>query len=479
MPPLRPPEHSAGVRLPSRRATVAAETDVLVIGGGPAGLAAALGAAGAGASVVLAERYGFLGGNATAALVMPLMSFYNEARAAADAGTEDTLRLLPTDHGRGEPVVAGPLEELLDRLVATAGAIAPSHQTGYTVPFDPESFKLVTLDLLDDSGVSYLFHALASGLVDEYTVIFETKSGPLVIRAETIVDASGDGDVAAAAGAPFELGRDEDSLTQPMTLMFRMVGFNRARFGDYVRQHPGQWRGVYGLWDLIAEARAAGELDLPREDLLFFATPHEGEISVNSTRVSPGPATDVFALTAAEAATRRQLREIAGFLRRRVPGFEESYVVQSGMTVGVRETRRVLGDYILTADDVLGGRSFEDAVARGAYPIDIHDPDGKGTIVRRLPLGGAYDIPLRALTPRGLERLLVSGRCISGTHEAHSSYRVTPIAMATGHAAGICAALAAARRCTTRDVDHRDVQRELLRQHASLRPELATALTSR
>jgi glycine/D-amino acid oxidase-like deaminating enzyme len=479
MPPLRPPEHSAGVRLPPRRATVAAETDVLVIGGGPAGLAAALGAAGAGAGVVLAERYGFLGGNATAALVMPLMSFHNEAHAAVNAGTEDTLRLLPTDHGQGEAVVAGPLVELLDRLIATAGAIAPSRQTGYTVPFDPESFKLIALDLLDEAGVSYLFHALASGLVDERTVIFETKSGPLVIRAETIVDATGDGDVAAAAGAPFELGRDEDGLTQPMTLMFRIVGFDRARFGDYVRQHPGQWRGVYGLWDLIAEARATGELDLPREDLLFFATPHEGELSVNSTRISPGPATDVFALTAAEAATRRQLREIAGFLRRRVPGFEESYVVQSGMTVGVRETRRVLGDYILTADDVLGGRSFEDAVARGSYPVDIHDPHGKGTIVRPLPLGGAYDIPLRALTPRGLERLLVSGRCISGTHEAHSSYRVTPIAMATGHAAGICAALAAARRCTTRDVDHRDVQRELLRQHASLRPELATALTSR
>lgn len=478
MPPLRPPERPAGIRLPSRRATVAAETDVLVVGGGPAGLAAALGAAGAGASVVLAERYGFLGGNATAALVMPLMSFHNEARAAPDAGTEDVLRLLPTDHGPGEPVVAGPLVELLDRLVATAGAIAPSQQTGYTVPFDPEAYKLVTLDLLDESGVSYLLHALASGLVDDRTVVFETKSGPLVIRAETIVDASGDGDVAAAAGAPFDLGRDEDSLTQPMTLMFRMVGFDRARFGDYVREHPGQWRGVYGLWDLIAEANAAGELDLPREDLLFFATPHEGEISVNGTRVS-GSATDVFALTAAEAASRRQLREIAGFLRRRVPGFEESYVVQSGMTVGVRETRRVLGDYILTADDVLTGRSFEDAVARGSYPIDIHEPDGKGTILRRLPLGGAYDIPLRALTPRGLDRLLVSGRCISGTHEAHASYRVTPIAMATGHAAGICAALAAARRCATREVDHRDVQRELLRQHASLRPELATALAAR
>jgi hypothetical protein len=125
-------------------------------------------------------------------------------------------------------------------------------------------------------------------------------------------------------------------------------------------------------------------------------------------------------------------------------------MLQSGMTVGVRETRRVLGDYILTADDVLSGRSFEDAVARGSYlPSTSTTPTAWGTIVRRLPLGGAYDIPLRALTPRGLERLLVSGRCISGTHEAHSSYRVTPIAMATGHAAGICAALAAARCCAT------------------------------
>jgi flavin-dependent dehydrogenase len=241
---------------------VAGETDVLVVGGGPAGLGAAVGAARAGAEVILAERYGFLGGNATAALVMPLMSFHNEMRAADEADDlERGLRLLPTDHGPGEPVVAGPLVELLDRLFASDGAIPPSPETGYTVPFDPEHYKLATLDLLDDAGVQFLFHAFASGVFEDggepAGAVFETKAGPLVIRAQTIVDATGDGDVAASAGAPYAVGRLEDGLTQPMTLMFRMVEFNKAGFAEYVREHPDQWRGVYGLWDLVRRARTS------------------------------------------------------------------------------------------------------------------------------------------------------------------------------------------------------------------------------
>jgi glycine/D-amino acid oxidase-like deaminating enzyme len=475
MPPLKKPEEVRSVTLPPRQATFAGETDVLVVGGGQAGLGAALGAAGAGAQVILAERYGFLGGNATAALVMPWMSFHTQS-PAVQAGK---VRLMPTDHGEGEPVIAGAVRLFLERLVRAGGAVNPSQETGYTVPFDPEVFKLTALDLLDEAGVQYLLHSLATDIAQEgpmRQVVFETKSGPIVISARVVVDCTGDGDMAARAGAAFEVGRREDGLVQPMTLMFRMVEFQYAAFEGYVREHPDQWRGVYGLWDLIRRATQAGELDLAREDILLFGTPHEHEVAVNSTRITQVFGVDVWDLTYAEWEGRRQMRQIAAFLRKYVPGFENAYVAQSGVNVGVRETRRIMGEYRLTADDLLGARKFDDVVARGSYPLDVHNPTGKGTWLQKLPPGEAYDIPLRALIPKGLDQLLVAGRCISGTHEAQSSYRVMPIAMATGQAAGVCAALAARRALPVREVPVADVQAELLRQGANLggsRPECA------
>lgn len=468
MPPLHRPAEIRQIILPARNATVAARADVLVVGGGPAGLGAALGAAAAGAKVVLAERYGFLGGNATAALVMPWMSSYTQQHAGEKLGD---VRLMPTDHGGGEPVIGGVHRELLENLVRAGGAIPPSRETGFVVPFDPEVLKLVALDMLDQAGVKFLLHALATEVIGQRQVqgvVFETKSGPVVIEAETVVDCTGDGDVAAQAGAPYKIGRDPDGLVQPMTLMFRMVQFQRAAFEGYVKAHPDQWHGVYGLWDLVKRATAAGELTLTREDILLFGTPHAEEVAINSTRVTRVLGVDVWDLTYAEWESRRQLRQVAAFLRKYVPGFANSYVAESGATIGVRETRQIQGEYTITVDDLLGARKFDDVIARGAYPVDIHSPTGKGTTLKRLPPGEAYDLPLRSLLPQGVEQLLVAGRCISGTHEAMSSYRVSPIAMATGHAAGVCAALAAQRGKPPRQVPAADVQGELIRQGADL-----------
>jgi hypothetical protein len=466
MPALSRPVEAHAITLPPRRALLAAHTDVLVVGGGPAGLGAAVGAAKAGARVVLAERYGFLGGNATAALVMPLMSFHTQRAALQQAGITS---LLPDDHGPGHSVIDGVLRDVLERLVKAGGAIAPSLETGYVVPFDPEIFKCVSLDLLDESGVEFLFHALATEVLTDVTgVVFETKSGSIAIKAHTIVDCTGDGDIAARAGAKYEIGRESDGLVQPMTLYFRMVDFQRVAFEAYVKQHPEQWRGVYGLWDLIKQAEEAGELNLAREDILFFATPHEHEVAVNSTRVTKVLGIDVWDLSYAEWESRRQMRQIAAFFQRYVPGFEQAYIAQSGVNIGVRETRRIVGEYRLTAEDLLRARKFDDVIARGSYPVDIHNPEGKGTTLKRLPPGEAYDVPLRALIPKGIQHLIVAGRCISGTHEAHSSYRVMPISMATGHAAGICAALAAKSGKSPRDIPAVEVQEELVRQGANI-----------
>lgn len=465
MPPLGRPQQLETVQLPPRRAILAGNTEVLVVGGGPAGLGAALGAAGAGANVILAERYGFMGGNATAAMVTIWASHHTQIPGPEQPGASS---FFPTDHGEGELVVKGAPQMLVHRLTETGGAVPPSVATGYTTSFDPESFKSAALNLLDEAGVRYLFHALASDVIGETPrqVIFETKSGPVAISATVVVDATGDGDVAVKSGAQYDLGREVDGLVQPMTLMFRLGGFSRAGFDAYLREHPDQWRGVHGLWDLVRKAEEDGELELQREDILAFGTLRKDELLMNSTRILEVLGTDVWDLTRGEWEGRWQMQRLIAFFRRYVPGFEQSYVVQSGAQVGVRETRRIRGEYVLTADDILHATQFPDTVARGTYPIDVHNPAGKGTLLQRVPPNSAYSIPLRCLIPKGVDHLLVAGRCISGTHEAHSSYRVMPISMATGQAAGVCAALACRAGKSPSEIQAEPVQTELRRQNA-------------
>jgi len=301
MPPLEKPLNQQSIDIPARKAIYAAQTEVLVIGGGPAGIGAAIGAANAGAKVILTERYGYFGGNTTVSLVMPMMSAYTHS---PPLHPEKAMFLFPNDEGTGKPVVAGVFKKLVDELVKEKGAVPPSVETGYVVPFDPEILKSVAMDMLDTAGVKYHLHSWACDVItksESRQVIFETKSGTIAIEAKVIIDCTGDGDIAACAGADYEIGRRPDGLVQPMSYLFRMVEFEKERFAQYTREHPDQWHGVYGLYDLIEKAEKDGDLQLPREDILFFATPHEHEVSVNSTRITKVLGTDVWDLTFSES----------------------------------------------------------------------------------------------------------------------------------------------------------------------------------
>ena len=284
-----------------------------------------------------------------------------------------------------------------------------------------------------------------------------SKSGFEAVQADVFVDATGDGDLGAWAGAEYEQGRPEDGLCQPMTLMFRMAGVDEQRIPP--RQEINR---------LYQEAKDAGDIDNPRENVLFFYPTRPGEIQFNTTRVVKRQGTDAADLTAAELEARRQVRQMSAFLKARVAGFEQSYLAATGVQVGVRESRRILGEYVLTGEDVLGARKFADGIARGCYPVDIHNPAGTGTVIKELAPGESYDIPYRCLCPRGFENLLVAGRPISADHEAHSSLRVMPIAAAVGEAGGVAAATAARQGQSVSDIDTGDLRQRLTARGANL-----------
>lgn len=442
--------------------------DVIVAGGGPAGLCAAVAAARNGARTLLVERYGFLGGNATGTLVGPWMTFHS---------TPDNQ------------VVEGIAEEIVRRLKEVGGTLGHVRDTtGYVAtvtPFDPEILKAVAFDMCEEADVKLLLHSFVTGAIQEGNtvrgIVVHNKSGRVELRGQVIIDCTGDGDVAALAGAEFQKGRPEDGLTQPMSLMFKLGGVDLDAVRAYIRAHPEEFYkrtllddldaaphlSVNGFYSILQKAIAAGELDLQRDMVLFFQTTRPDEVIVNMTRVTGLDGTDVFQLTRAEVLLRKQVTQLVRFFRKRVPGFANAYLVSTGVQAGVRESRRIVGDYMLTAEDIIEGRHFPDIVARYAYPIDIHDPSGKGTRTVR-PRAGSYEIPLRSLLPRGLDGLMVAGRCISCTHEALAAIRTMPAAMALGQAAGTAAALAVRHGKRVREVDVTELQAVLKAQGANL-----------
>lgn len=388
---------------------------MLVVGAGAAGMTAALAAARQGASVALVERYGFPGGISTQVL--------------------DTFYGFYTPGARGDRVVGGIPWEVASALMARGAAFERpnSYGAGTGVTYDPNVLKVLWETLALEAGVRLLYHALFAEPVMEGNRVcgatVQTKAGPLRLLARVVVDASGDADVAARAGAPFERA-GEAGEAQALTTTFTLINVDTDRARS-VRQPE--------LQRLMAEAIASGEYDLPRREGSVHVTPLAGTMATNMTRVRIDP-TNPVQLTAAEIEGRRQAFEYARFLRDKVPGYERAELASLGHQIGVRESRRVHGEYRLTREDVLGAQDFGDAIARCGAPIEAHA--GADTRWEYVPDSRTYGIPYRCLVPLAVEGLLVAGRCLSATHDAHASVRSMGQCMAMGQAAGTAAALA-------------------------------------
>jgi len=414
--------------------------DVIVAGGGPGGIAAAVASARNGARTLLIERYGFLGGAGTAMMVNPWMTY--------SAGPKQ--------------IIYGVLQELIDGMSKLGMYGHPKQQTA----FDPEALKYVAEHLCLDAGVELLYHTFLGGVqLDESnryikSIRVANKAGLMDLEAKVFVDTTGDADLAALSGAKVEKGREVDSMSQPMTLNFRMANVDIDRMPSRVE-----------MTELYIEAKKRGELKCPRENVLWFYANQAGVIHFNQTRVIMKDATNPWELTAAEIEAREQVQELVVFLKKYVAGFENSYLQTTAPQIGVRESRRVIGDYKLTAEELLAGCKFEDVVALGSYPVDIHNPVGEGTIIQHLEPGEWYDIPFRSLIPEKLDNLIIGGRPISATHEAHSALRVQPIAMAIGQAAGTAAAICSNEGYLPREADVKTIQKSLLKQGAYLGPQ--------
>jgi hypothetical protein len=436
---------------PERHTEVLCEADVVVLGGGPAGIAAAWASARQGRATLLVERYGFLGGMGTAAGVTNFCGLHANVRG-------DIRR-----------VVRGVADELLARIERLGGLNPPHPIFGRTQAqaYDMSAYKCAADDLLAGAGARLLLHALAAGVVmrDGQTLdalLVETRSGRRAVRGQLFVDASGDGDLARWAGAPWEKGDDLGRLLYP-TLMFRVGNVDAARAGDTVQD----------IHRLMQEAQDRGDFRFPRKGVIIRPQKHPGEWRANVTQVrnADGTAvdgTDALQLSAGEIEGRRQIREFTRFLRERVPGFESSYVLDIAPQLGIRETRRIAGLYALTAEDVLGCASFEDSVGVNAWPLERHVA---GDVQWHWPppeTRGYNHLPYRMLLPRGVRNLLVAGRCASMTSEAQSAARVSGGCFVMGQAAGTAAHLALAAATAPQDVPVGALQAQLERDGAWL-----------
>jgi glycine/D-amino acid oxidase-like deaminating enzyme len=417
--------------------------DVLVIGSGSAGSSAAISAARLGARTLLVDRLAFMGGTSTAVLDT-FYAFYT-----------------PGEHPRR--VVGGLGWEVVERLTDAGVAFERpnTYGAGTGVTYDQETLKVTWERMAEEAGVELLLHTWATGVRMEDgrvgAVRLWNKGGERWVGADVVIDASGDADVCAMAGVAYDNAAAQGRV-QSLSTLFKLANVDVERAAA-VRKAE--------LWDRMRSAAESGDYRLPRIEGSWHRTPFPGVVLIHMTRIPNVDATDPVQLTRAEVDGRRQVQEYARFLRDRVPGFEASVIVATSPAIGVRESRRVHGDYRLTRDDVLAARRFEDEIALCGAPIEDHHAGGD-TDWQYVARGGAYGIPYRSLLPAGVEGLLVAGRCFSATHDAHASARSMATCMAMGQAAGTAAALAVARACPPRALGAGAVRDQLLADGALL-----------
>ena len=413
--------------------------DLIVAGGGLTGVAAAVSAAREGCKVLLVEQSGCLGGAISVNLVYPFMRFWTK---------------LP-ETGEIKELSSGIFAEMNKRQAAY---IRPDSNTR----FSPDSFMLVLDEMCVEAGVEVLFHATLCGANVEAgkikSILLATKAGLMELEADSFIDATGDGDLMAFAGCDFQLGRESDGLCQPMTTIFRMSGVDLAAFkADRPR-----------IQALYKQLKAEGKIQNPREDILVFFGLGEGILHFNTTRMVKLDPTDPFAVSKAEMEGRKQIFEMYTFLKENCPAFENATVCNTAISVGVRESRKLRGEHILTVQELKACTRFADAIALGNYDIDIHNPEGAGTSHYYFGDGEYYTIPYRSFLPKEISNLLVAGRCLSATHEAQASVRIMPICATMGQAAGTAAAVAKQTGTCVHDVDIAKVQAILRKNGAAI-----------
>ena len=441
--------------------------DVVVCGAGIAGSMAATAAARMGAQVLVIEEEGYPGGSLTAMGTGPMMTFH--------AGEKQTVR--------------GLTDEMVERLKKKN--LSPGHivdSTGYTytvTPFSAEGMKRELELMMIEAGATILYHTVITGVQTEEgrlrSLTCFSSGHTMQVSAKVFIDATGDGDVLALAGAPLKKGRDSDGKDQPMTMNYKISGADTDTIRRLMEETPEVFPFLYpkagiqkkaprlsfsGFQEIMKKGIADGEITFDRDIVLCFETNTPGELIVNMSRILELDPVDPFQLSRAETEGRRQVFELFDFMKRRIPGFENTHLLFSGPRVGVRSSRRMVGRYTLTGEDILAETKFEDGIAAYGYPIDIHSADGAETDSRFLREGGYYTVPYRCLVNDEIPNLMAAGRNISASFEAQASTRTSPCCGALGHAAGCAAAMAALGGVLPTQVDVQRLRRVLSEQGA-------------